>query len=184
MNSNNINNEVKLFSFINIFHIILIICSTYIYYLGFIKFYFISNVLFAFYKYLFILVFIFIINQIVLLVLVPLYKSNIKIFQFLKIMSFCLLIISFIKGIFINISVWMTSAEGDSFLRYCPYHYDYFLLSKIIDKYSTKNENNNHKKFKLCDMKLCYFYSENEENSLAFTLIFLIYFLIKLHMAK
>ena len=50
MNSNNINNEVKLFSFINIFHIILIICSTYIYYLGFIKFYFISNVLFAFYK--------------------------------------------------------------------------------------------------------------------------------------
>lgn len=121
--------------------------------------------------YLFILVFIFIINQIVLLVLVPLYKSNIKIFQFLKIMSFCLLIISFIKGIFINISVWMTSAEGDSFLRYCPYHYDYFLLSKIIDKYSTKNENNNHKKFKLCDMKLCYFYSENEENSLAFNYI-------------
>ena len=171
MNSNNLKNEVKLLRYLNISHIILILCSIYIYYIGFTEFYFISKVLYIFYKYSFLLDIIFIINPIVLLILVPIYKDKIKIFKSLKVISLFLVFISFIIGILINISVWMTSTEGDSFLRYCPYHYNSFLLKKILDKFFKENENNNHNKFKLCDIRLCYFYSEIEENILSYNYI-------------
>lgn len=171
MNSINIEQESKILRYINIFHIIIIIFSIYIYCLGFNEYYFISDILYIFYKYFFLLDFIFILYPILVLVLVPLYKNNIKMFKSLKIISFCFLIIIFIIGIFINLSIWMTSAQGESFFIYCPYHYNSFLLQKIIDKYYKKNENINYNDNKLCDRRLCYFYSENEKNALAYNYI-------------
>jgi hypothetical protein len=171
MNSNNLKYEVKLLRYINISHILLTLFSIYLYYIGIKEFYFISIVLYVFYKYLFLLDIIFMLNPIILLVLVPIYKYKIKIFKYLKIISFCLFFISFIIGILINISVWMTSTKGDSFFRYCPFHYNSSLLKNIIDKYFKENENNNQDKIKLCDMRLCYFYSEIEDNSLPYNYI-------------
>lgn len=171
MNVNNFENEVKILRYINISHIIVILVSIFLYTIGIKNCYFTSKLLYIIMKYSLIFIIIFITIPISLIIIIPLYKKEIKVIKFLKILTLIFIIISFITGLLINISIWKTAAKAKTFIKYCPYHFTYSLINKIIDK-SLKDSNNikdNHIKF--CNIRRCILFSENDSDPLAYSYI-------------
>ena len=161
-----LNKEKKVLKYISIAHIFISIISICIHFIGFKKLYFISKILYCFFKYLSILIIFFTIFPITILIL--LYQSNISSIKIFRWIIFYFIFIFFITGFLVNISAWKTSTEADSFIRNCPYHYNHFLLKQIIDKYFKNIKNNN---FRFCDERFCFLNSEVNSNSLSYNYI-------------
>ena len=160
-----LNDEIKLLRFLSIAHYLIIIVSLYLYYIGLKEFYYSSKIYYGIMNYSIIFKIIYIIIPSSLLLLAfPSLKQNIKYYKILKFLTFSFLIISFIIGILINISVWKTSTEAETFISNCPYHFSQSLLTNIIDK-----ENNEKDKYsKICKIRICTFYSEDDINNLPY----------------
>ena len=162
----NLNDEIKLLRFICIAHYLIIIVSLYLYFIGIKEFYYSSKIFYGFMNYsiVFIIIYI-IIPSSLLLLAIPLLKKNIKFYKILKFLTFSFIIISFINGVLINVSVWKTSTEAGNFIVNCPYHFSQSLLSTIINK-----ENNADKDgySKICKTRICTLYSEDDTNDLPY----------------
>lgn len=161
-----LNKEIKILKYINIAHIFFSILSICIHIIGFKKLYFISKILYNFFKYLSILIILF--TAIPITILIFLYKRNISSIKILRWIIFYFVFIFFIAGLLVNISAWKTSIEAESFIRNCPYHYNHFHLEQIIDKYFKNNKNKN---FRFCDERFCYLNTEVNSNSLSYNYI-------------
>ena len=151
-----VSNEIKFLRFVSIAHYIVIITSIYLSYLGTKEFYYSSKIYYNILKFSFIFLAIYIIIPTLLLILVPLYKNTIKAINILMILCLSFLFVSLIIGLLINISIWKTSTESESFTANCPYHFNSSLLNTIMEK-------NNNKKSKICENRKCILYSENDE---------------------
>ena len=152
---NNASKEINIIRYVSIAHYIVIIISIYLNYLGTKKFYFSSEINYNILKYSMIFLIIFIIIPTLLLILVPIYKNTIQVINFLMILCYIFLLISFIIGLLINISIWITSSKAESFTANCPYHFNNSLLNIIMEK--------NNKKSEICENRKCILYSENDE---------------------
>ena len=162
-----LNDEIKLLRFICIAHYLIIIVSLYLYYMGLTQFYYSSKIYYGFMNYslIFKIIYIFI-PSLLLLLSIPSLKKNLKFFKFLKYLTFSILIISFIVGILICISVWKTSTEAVQFKFNCPYHFSQSLLKTIINKEKNKNGKDGH--YDICDVRICTLYSEDDTNDLSY----------------
>ena len=158
----NISGEIKFLRYISIAHFLVIIASIYLSFLGKSEYYYHSELYYGIAKYSLIFIIIFLLIPL-LLILPQIYRNNIKIMKIFKIICFSFIFISFIIGLLINISIWKTSTEAKSFISYCPYHFTPSLLSSIIQKKSNKK--------KFCNVRACFLYSENEDNSLGYIYI-------------
>ena len=160
-----LNDEIKLLRYICIAHYLIIIVSLYLYYMGLTQFYYSSKIYYGFmyYSLIFKIIYIFI-PSLLLLLAIPSLKKNLSFLKFLKFATFSILIISFIIGILLNISVWKTSTEAENFTFNCPYHFSQSLLTTIINK-----ENNDKEDYsKICKTRICTFYSEDDTNDLPY----------------
>ena len=70
------------------------------------------------------------------------YKNNKKVINSLKKLTLIFLLISFVIGLLINISIWRTSTGAKLFIKYCPYHFTESLLNSILEK-SLKEKSKN-----------------------------------------
>lgn len=165
----NFENEIKILRYINISHFIVIITSIYLYFVGLDEFYFSSKGLYTIQKYSIIFIAISVVIPTLLIIFVPMFKNNLKIIQNLKTATFVFLIISFVVGLLINVSIWKTSTEAESFIKECPYHFNDTLLNSIIDK--SLEEKDSNKNIKFCDVRICALYSEKDEETLAYNYI-------------
>ena len=147
MNEPNINNEIKLLRYISIAHFIIIITSIYLNILGINEFYYTSKIFYSFVKYSLILVIITIIIPTSLLIL-PLFKNNLKILILMKYLILSFIILISIDGILKNISVWKSSVEAESFTIYCPYHYTVELIDSLYEKGNINSE--------ICKKRSCF----------------------------
>ena len=162
MNTPQINNEIKYLRYVNISHIVALLISIFIYYVGLKEYYFTYKILYEFFKYSFILIILFIIIPIILLILVPIFKDKVKVIQFLQDLIFNFIFISFSVGLLINITVWFTSFNSESFIKVCPFHFDSSLLKKIMEK--NVNE-------EVCKNRICYLYSEDDTRAFPYKYI-------------
>ena len=128
-----VSNEIKFLRFVSIAHYIVIITSIYLSYLGTKEFYYSSKIYYNILKFSFIFLAIYIIIPTLLLILVPLYKNTIKVINILMIFCLIFLFVSLIIGFLINISIWKTSPESESFTANCPYHFNSSLLNTIME---------------------------------------------------
>ena len=171
MNVNYVEKQIKKLRYINISHIIIIIVSIFLFIIGIKNMYFTSKLLYIILKYSIIFRIIFITIPIALIIIIPLYRKEIKVIKFLKILTMTFIIISFIIGLLINILIWKTSVKAETFIKYCPYHFTNSLINKIIDK--SLNESNNIKDnlIKFCNIRKCILFSEIDSDPLAYSYI-------------
>lgn len=162
MNAIQINNEIKYLRFVNISHIVGLLISLFINYIGIKEYYFTYKILYEFFKYSFILIIIFIIVPIILLILVPIFKDKVKVLQSLQDVIFNFIFISFSIGLLINITVWFTSFNSETFIKVCPFHFTSTLIKEIMEK--NVNED-------FCKIRMCYLYSEEETKVLPYNYI-------------
>ena len=162
MNSPQIDNEIKYLRFINISHIITLLISIFLNYIGIKEYYFTYKILFEIFKYSLILIIIIIIIPIILLIIVPIFKDKVKIIQFLQDLIFNFFFISFTIGLLINITVWFTSFNSEKFIKVCPFHFTSSLLKEIMGK--NVNE-------EFCKNRMCYLYSEEDTKTLPYNYI-------------
>ena len=160
MNEPNMNNEIKLLRYISIAHFIIIITSIYLNIVGIKEFYYSSKIFYSFVKYSLILVIITIIIPTSLLIL-PLFKNNLKILILMKYLTLSFIILVSIEGILKNISVWKSSVEAESFTTYCPYHYTVELIDSLYEKGNINSE--------ICKKRSCFLYSMDESIPLGYS---------------
>ena len=156
----NINNEIKLLRYISIAHFIIIMTSIYLNIVGINEFYYTSKIFYSFVKYSLILVIITIIIPTSLLIL-PLFKNNLKILILMKYLILSFIILISIDGILKNISVWKSSVEAESFTIYCPYHYTVELIDSLYEKGNINSE--------ICKKRSCFLYSMDESKPLGYS---------------
>jgi hypothetical protein len=165
----NFENEIRILRYINISHFIVAATSIYLYHVGLKEFYYTLKALYIIQKYSIIFIAISATIPIILIIFVPLHKKNVKILQYLKVTTLIFIIISFIVGLLINISIWKTSTEADTLFKICPYHFDDTLLNNILDKYLKEKASN--KNIKFCNIRHCLLNYEKDEDSLAFNYV-------------
>ena len=162
MNIRQINNEIKYLRFINISHIVILLISIFINYVGIKEYYFTYKILYVFFKYSFIFIIIFIVIPIMLLIVVPIIRDRVKVLQILQDILFIFIFIAFSVGLLINITVWFTSFNSESFIKVCPFHFTSSLLQKIMEK-STNDD--------FCKTRMCYLYSEDDSKVIPYSYI-------------
>lgn len=162
MNIRQINNEIKYLRFVNISHIVTLLISIFINYVGLKEYYFTYKILYVFFKYSSIFIIIFIVIPIMLLIVVPIIRDRVKVLQFLQDILFNFIFIAFSIGLLINITVWYTSFNSESFIKVCPFHFTSSLLQKIMEK-----SNNDD----FCKIRMCYLYSEDDSKVIPYSYI-------------
>ena len=145
MNNNQIKKEATLLKCGYFAHLIIFALIIFIHVIGIIKMFWFSKSLYAFFKYLLILIVIIFLFPLIPLIFIFLKKLSLDLSQRMKIVSIAMILISLVVGIITCILIWTAVIDSKDFYENCPYHY----TSSNIENYI------NQKKSIDCNKRIC-----------------------------
>ena len=156
--SSTVDKEIKFLRLNNVFHIIILGTSIFLYYIGLTEFYYKSTILYGMMKYSLIFLIIILILPIITLILIHFIKNNILFIKIMMKLFFIFIFFSIFVGVIINIPIWKSASESKNFTKYCPYKYTKeYMMEMILEQ-----------KQSLCEKKMCLYLYENDIDSLQY----------------